>query len=38
MPVNGGISEFRRIEDYQERSVGVALAKFLFDISQINFE
>jgi hypothetical protein len=33
-----GISEFRRIEDYQERSVSVAMAKSLFDRSQINFD
>ncbi|HEU4872357.1 MAG TPA: hypothetical protein VFT44_04595 [Pyrinomonadaceae bacterium] len=33
-----GISEFRRIEDYQVRSVSVAMAKSLFDISQINFD
>ena len=33
-----GKSEFRRIEDYQKRSVSVRLAKSLFDISQFNFE
>jgi hypothetical protein len=33
-----GISEFRRIEDYQVRRVSVAMAKSLFDLSQINFD
>ncbi len=33
-----GISEFRRIENYQERSVRVRLGKFLFEKAQINFE
>jgi hypothetical protein len=34
----GGISAFRRIEDYQMASVNVAMAKSLFDKSQINFD
>jgi hypothetical protein len=38
MPVNDGTGEFRRIEGYQVRSVSVATAKSLFDISQINFD
>jgi len=32
------ISEFIRIEDYQLKSVSLALAKSFFDISQINFD